>query len=80
MIGRIVGGKHITADIEEIDSDCGPIKTVDCDMPLTLTEMVKHEDNEYIVLTFATGDKENPFNWNPVRRLNTTIWLLTDNS
>lgn len=66
MIGRIAGGKYITADIEDIDSDCGPIKTVECDMPLTLTEMVKHEDNEYIVLTFATGDKENPFNWNPV--------------
>jgi hypothetical protein len=66
MIGRVAGGKHITADIEEIDSDCGPIKTVECDMPLTLTELVNHEGKEYIVLTFATGDKENPFNWNPV--------------
>jgi hypothetical protein len=66
MIGRVAGGKYIIADVEEIDSDCGPIKTVECDMPLTLTEMVKHEDKEYIVLTFATGDKENPFNWNPV--------------
>lgn len=66
MIGRIVGGRYITADIEETDADCGSIKTVDCDMPLTLTEMVKHEDKEYIILTFATGDKENPFNWNPV--------------
>jgi hypothetical protein len=66
MIGRIAGGKHITPDVEEIDSDCGPIKTVDCDMPLTLTEFVLHEGKEYIVLTFATGDKENPFNWNPV--------------
>jgi hypothetical protein len=66
MIGRVAGGKYVTADVEDIDSDCGPIKTVECDMPLTLTEMVKHEDKEYIVLTFATGDKENPFNWNPV--------------
>lgn len=74
MIGRIAGGKHLTADTEEIDSDCGPIKTVECDMPLTLTEMVKHEDKEYIVLTFATGDKENPFNWNPVGvALNTSL-------
>jgi hypothetical protein len=66
MIGRIAGGKHITPDAEEIDSDCGPIKKVECEMPLTLTEMVKHEGKEYIVLTFATGDRENPFNWNPV--------------
>tara|TARA_R110002003_G_scaffold116_6_gene10115 strand:+ start:2735 stop:2995 length:261 start_codon:yes stop_codon:yes gene_type:complete len=66
MIGRVAGGKYITSDIEDIGPDCGPITTVECDMPLTLTEMVKHEDKEYIVLTFATGDKENPFNWNPV--------------
>lgn len=66
MIGRLAGGKHITEDIEDIDSDCGPIKKVECDMPLTLTEMVEHEGKEYIVLTFATGDKENPFNWNTV--------------
>jgi hypothetical protein len=69
MIGRVAGGKFITPDVEEIDSDCGPIKTVDCDMPLTLTELVNHEGKEYIVLTFATGDKENPFNWNPVSLL-----------
>jgi hypothetical protein len=66
MIGRVAGGKYITADVEEIDADCGPINTVECDMPLTLTELVSHEGKEYIVLTFATGDKENPFNWNPV--------------
>jgi hypothetical protein len=79
MIGRLCGGKHMTADVEDIDSDCGAIKTVECDMPLTLTEMVKHEDKEYIVLTFATGDKENPFNWNPwyKRSITTMLNLMT---
>lgn len=78
MIGRLAGGKHITEDIEDIDSDCGPIKKVECDMPLTLTEMVEHEGKEYIVLTFATGDKENPFNWNPVCSFLTYCSSLTD--
>ncbi|KAK6214502.1 hypothetical protein LQW54_004223 [Pestalotiopsis sp. IQ-011] len=79
MIGRIVGGKHVDAENEDIDSDCGPIKTVDIDMPLTLTEMVKHNDKEYIVLAFATGDKENPFNWNPwyKRSITTLLNLMT---
>jgi MFS family permease len=79
MIGRIAGGKYIDADIEDIDSDCGPIKTVECDMPLTLTEMVIHNEKEYIVLSFATGDKENPFNWNPwyKRSITTMLNLMT---
>lgn len=79
MIGRVVGGKHVNQENEEIDSDCGPIKTVECDMPLTLTELVKHNDKEYIVLNFATGDKENPFNWNPwyKRSITTMLNLMT---
>ena len=79
MIGRIVGGKHVNEDNNDIDPDCGPIKTVDIDMPLTLTETVKHNDKEYIVLTFATDDKENPFNWNPwyKRTITTMLNLMT---
>jgi MFS family permease len=79
MIGRIVGGKHRDPSNEEQDADCGPIKTVDIDMPLTLTEMVVHNDKEYIVLSFATGDKENPFNWNPwyKRSITTMLNLMT---
>ncbi|EMD69028.1 hypothetical protein COCSADRAFT_31801 [Bipolaris sorokiniana ND90Pr] len=79
MIGRIVGGKHLTDDVEDIDPACGPIKRVDCDMPLTLTEMVNHEGKEYIVLSFATGDKENPFNWNSwyKRSITTMLNLMT---
>jgi hypothetical protein len=79
MIGRIAGGKYMTDDIQEIDLDCGPIKSVECDMPLTLTEVVEHEGKEYICLTFATGDKENPFNWNPwyKRSITTMLNLMT---
>ncbi|KAK7744440.1 hypothetical protein SLS53_003324, partial [Cytospora paraplurivora] len=61
--GRIVGGKYVDPSNAEIDPDVGEIKTVDIDMPLTLTELVEHEGKEYIVLEFATGDKENPYNW-----------------
>jgi MFS family permease len=79
LIGRIVGGKHVNEDNEEIDSDCGPIKRVEIDMPLTLMETVVHNGKEYIVLTFATGDKENPFNWNPwyKRSITTLLNLMT---
>ncbi|PVI03090.1 MFS general substrate transporter [Periconia macrospinosa] len=77
IIGRIVGGKYKNADNEEIDADCGPIKSVDIDMPLTLTEMVNHEGKDYIILSFATGDRENPFNWNPwYKRFITTLLNL----
>jgi MFS family permease len=79
MIGRIVGRKHKDAAKEDLDSDCGPITTVDIDMPLTLTEMVKHNDKDFIVLSFATGDPENPFNWNPwyKRSISTMLNLMT---
>lgn len=79
QIGRIVGGKYIDESVEDIDPDCGPITKVDIDMPLTLTEVINYQDKEYIVLTFATGDKENPFNWNPwyKRSISTMLNLMT---
>jgi MFS family permease len=79
MIGRIVGGKYKGVTKEDVDSDCGSITTVDIDMPLTLTEMVRHNDRDYIVLSFATGDPENPFNWNPwyKRSISTMLNLMT---
>lgn len=78
-IGRIVGGKFKDVGNEETDNDCGPITSVDIDMPLTLMETVKHNDKEYIVLTFATGDPENPFNWNVwyKRSITTMLNLMT---
>jgi len=79
MIGRIVGGKYKDIGNEDIDDDCGPITTVDIDMPLTLMETVSHNEKEFVILTFATGDPENPFNWNPwyKRSITTMLNLMT---
>lgn len=63
QVGRIAGGKYKDPANEAIDPDCGTITEVDIDMPLTLTEKVVHNDKEYIILTYATGDKENPYEW-----------------
>lgn len=83
-LGRVVGGKH-AKDIDSNEDgrhshhDHGPITEVDIDMPLTLTELVHVDDKEYIVLRFAKGDPENPFNWNPwyKRSVTTMLNLMT---
>lgn len=77
--GRVVGGKYVDVNNESVDPDCGPIKTVDVDMPLTLTESVIHNDKEYIVLTFATGDKQNPYEWSKWKKtgVSTMLNLMT---
>jgi hypothetical protein len=84
--GRIIGGKYIaeyqpdeTADDEMAsENEMAPLmKLDDVDIPLTLTERVFENDKEYIVLLFAHGDKENPFNWSPAyKMLITTILNL----
>ncbi|TKA68218.1 hypothetical protein B0A55_09055 [Friedmanniomyces simplex] len=65
--GRIIGGKYLVgrqaAPSPSDHEDHGTLKTVDIDMPLTLTEGVHKNGRDYIVLSFADGDKENPFNW-----------------
>ncbi|KAJ4418722.1 hypothetical protein N0V82_005395 [Gnomoniopsis sp. IMI 355080] len=76
LVGRIVGGKYVDVANESIDADCGPIKTVEgIDMPLTLTETVVHNEKEYIILTFATGDKENPYEWSKWKKRGVTTML-----
>lgn len=75
LVGRIVGGKFVDVKNESIDADCGPITTVDVDMPLTLTETVVHNEKEYIVLNFATGDKENPYEWSKWKKRMVTTML-----
>ena len=84
--GRIIGGKYIEqyegdekADNDySADNEMAPLmKLPDVDIPLTLTEKVTEGDKEYIVLLFAHGDKENPFNWSPAyKMLITTILNL----
>jgi MFS family permease len=44
-------------------------------MPLTLTEVIQKDDQEYILLNFIDGDKENPFNWSVGRKAFITLLL-----
>ncbi|PWY71800.1 MFS transporter [Aspergillus sclerotioniger CBS 115572] len=61
--GRVAGGKYL----EGVDTSAqdGPLQTVDFDFPVTTTQRLVQDGNQYIVLDFAPGDKENPFNWDP---------------
>ncbi|RAH82001.1 MFS transporter [Aspergillus japonicus CBS 114.51] len=63
--GRIAGGKYLEGldDSSAPAQADGPLQTVDFDMPLTQTERIVQDGNQYIVLDFVPGDKENPFNW-----------------
>ncbi|PKX91208.1 MFS transporter [Aspergillus novofumigatus IBT 16806] len=68
--GHVAGGKYLQElyDDHAFAPNDGPIQKVDVDMPLTLTETIYHNGNQYIVLNFAEGDKENPFNWSAKRK------------
>lgn len=63
--GKVAGGKYLEelSEDDSNDQEERPLKKVDFDMPLTLTERKDHDGGEVIVLDFAEGDKENPFNW-----------------
>jgi hypothetical protein len=37
-------------------------------MPLALTEIIYQDEQEYNILRFVKGDKENPFNWSKDRK------------
>ncbi|KAI7186237.1 MFS general substrate transporter [Hortaea werneckii] len=82
-LGRVIGGKYLKKDENEEapasaqHQDHGPLTEVDADIPLTLTEVVNKNGQEYIFIDFADGDQENPFNWNPwYKRFITTILNL----
>ena len=62
----IIGGKHREQLYEEQSQDVESrlVQEVDFDLPLTATKPTEHNGQNYIVLEFAEGDKENPFNWN----------------
>ncbi|KAF7122893.1 hypothetical protein CNMCM5793_001003 [Aspergillus hiratsukae] len=68
--GRVAGGEYLQElyDDHDFAPNVDPIQKVDIHMPLTLTEMIYHNGNQYIVLDFAEGDKENPFNWSAKRK------------
>ncbi|KAK4503478.1 hypothetical protein PRZ48_004393 [Zasmidium cellare] len=79
-LGRVVGGSFVEGNKEAgLHDDHGPLVEVDCEMPLTLTELVHQDGKEYLMLHFAKGDCENPFNWNPwyKRGVTTMLNLMT---
>lgn len=52
-----------------------PLKEVDFDLPLSLTEIIQKDGQEYILLKFVPGDPENPFNWSGGRKALITLLL-----
>ncbi|OQD72624.1 hypothetical protein PENDEC_c020G03014 [Penicillium decumbens] len=66
--GWIIGGKYrkqLYDDEHSQELDSQFLQEVDVDLPLTVTKPTQHDGKNLIVLEFAEGDKENPFNWNP---------------
>nr|ALK02046.1 fructose facilitator [Zygosaccharomyces kombuchaensis] len=77
-LGRVCGGKYLK-DYEMDESSPAalerPLTKVEGDVPLTYTECIERDGKEWVVLTFAPGDKENPFNWSSKRKWFYT-WIL----
>lgn len=74
--GRVVGGSFVEGNREAgVHDEYGQLVEVDCEMPLTLTELVHRDGKEYLMLHFAKGDCENPFNWNPWYKRSVTTML-----
>lgn len=64
----IVGGKYREQLNDEHNFDNQLLQEVDFDLPLTLTSPQQHNGQNYLVLEFVEGDKENPFNWSGGRK------------
>ncbi|GCE97376.1 hypothetical protein ZYGM_004931 [Zygosaccharomyces mellis] len=77
-LGRVCGGKYLQ-DLHVDDSSPEalerPLTKVESDVPLTYTESVERDGKEWVMLTYAPGDKENPFNWSSKRKWFYT-WIL----
>ncbi|AQZ18867.1 hypothetical protein BZL39_O04100 [Zygosaccharomyces parabailii] len=77
-LGRICGGKYLQDHMMDESSPEAlerPLVKVEADVPLTYTESVEKDGKEWVMLTYAPGDKENPFNWNSKRKWFYT-WIL----
>ncbi|KAJ5355655.1 Major facilitator superfamily domain general substrate transporter [Penicillium concentricum] len=79
--GLIVGGKYRDELSEEHTQhyDSSLLQEVDVDIPLTATKPKQHDGQDFIVLDFVDGDKENPFNWSSGRKafISTLLCLMT---
>lgn len=67
--GRVIGGKYLEEVGGELPEDPErPVAKVECDIPMTYTDSEMKDGKEWVVLVFAPGDPENPYNWNPKRK------------
>lgn len=68
--GWIVGGQYREQLHEEQlpEFENNLLQEVKFDLPLTITRPTQHEGQTFLVLEFAPGDKENPFNWSGKRK------------
>ena len=75
--GRVVGGKYTETASEKTspDEESRPLQEVQCDMPLTLTDSIIKDEKEWVVLEFAQGDPEDPYNWPAARKWSITFIL-----
>ncbi|KAJ5457490.1 Major facilitator superfamily domaingeneral substrate transporter [Penicillium sp. IBT 31633x] len=77
----IIGSKNRdeSSDQRYENYDNSLIREVDIDLPLTATKPQQHDGQQFIVLEFVEGDKENPFNWSGGRKafISTLLCLMT---
>lgn len=75
--GRIAGGSflELMRGSDSDNSEDGPLKEVNIDMPETRTELITKDGAEYIVLHFTAKDPENPFNWPAGKKVLITLLL-----
>lgn len=76
--GRICGGKYLQELKEEDDDPIArerPLVKVDADVPLTYTDSIMKDGQEFCVLEFAPNDEQDPYNWNKYRKLLITVEL-----
>lgn len=75
--GCVAGGQYLQALHAEEDKGAshGPLTEVEIDMPLTYFDHHRHEGEDFILLRFAPGDAENPFNWSNARKSMSTALL-----
>ena len=55
------------------------MREVDIDFPLTFTELVTQDDQEYVIIKSVNDDREDPFNWSRGRKvwINLLLCLMT---